>query len=440
MTTAQSQKTSERKLKEWQLLIERERRARLRVRSFINKIYLQFLNVFLRYQIFKGGAGAGKSVFIAQKIIYNMRYRRGYNGLVLRNTGRDNHDSTFAELQKAIKQFGWEAYFTINHSRGAEEITCKSNDNKAIFRGLDDVEQIKSVTFKTGDLVFIWIEEASEVREEDFNQLDLRLRGLGDIPKHFYISFNPIDVTSWLKARFFDIPLAYEDGFILETTYKDNAFLDDVYKKILEGYKDKDYYFYQVYVLNQWGARTTARVFQNIVIHEFDTTERLFQNRRQGMDFGFNHANAFIRLGYRDGELYIYGEVWAKNQLNKDFINAVDETMIPKDAIIKADSAEPDKIAEWNLAGYQVYGATKGPGSLMAGINYLKGLSKIHIHQTLCPNAAREFVRMKYRELKDGKVLEEVVEIDDDTIAATRYATEEFHATEGSGHFFIKRR
>ena len=41
---------------------------------------------------------------------------------------------------------------------------------------------------------------------------------------------------------------------------------------------------------------------------------------------------------------------------------------------------------------------------------------------------------MKYRELKDGTILEEVVEIDDDTIAAVRYATEDLHQGDvGSG-------
>jgi phage terminase large subunit len=428
-------------LERTELRIRLERLAqRNEVKRFINPVYLNHLNDFRRVQVLKGGAGAGKSVFVAQKIIYQMRYRVGYNVMVLRKTGKDNHDTTFAELQKAIRQLGWEPEFSINHSKGAEEITCITNENRCIFRGLDDVERVKSVTFKTGDLVCIWVEEASEILEADFNQLDTRLRGLGDISKHIILSFNPIDVDSWLKKRFFDFPLAKDQGYVLETTYKDNNFLDEEYKKRLESYKDTDWYHYQVYVLNQWGSRSTARVFHNVVIEEFDPTERFFQNRRQGLDFGFNHANAFIKLGYRDGELYIYGEVYAKNQLNSNFIAAVDETGTPKDAITKGDSAEPDKIAEWNNAGYQVFGATKGPGSLMAGVNYLKELPKIHIHKTLCPNAAREFVRFKYRELKDGKILDEVVEIDDDTIAATRYATEEFHATEAANHYFIKRR
>lgn len=397
-----------------------------------NRAYRPYYEDYRRYQVLKGGAGAGKSFFIAQKIIYNLILKTGYNGLVLRNTGRDNHDSTFAELQKAIRQFGMEALFDINHSRGAEEITCKVNENKIIFRGLDDVEKVKSITFKTGDLVFIWLEEASETREDDFNQLDLRLRGIGSISKHFYISFNPVDIDCWLKKRFFDYPLEPNDGYILQTTYKDNAFLDEAYKKILESYKDKDYYFYQVYVLNQWGARTTARVFGNIVIEDFKYTYDDLENKRQGIDFGFNHANAFIQCGFKDGELYLFNEVYAKNQLNKDFIEAVKAGLEHiYDLSCTADCAEPDRIAEFNQEGFCVNPAKKGPGSLMAGINYLKELPKIHIHKSNCPNAAREFVRMKYRELKDGTILDEVVELDDDTVAATRYATEDLHSTAG---------
>lgn len=403
-----------------------------------NKVYRDYYEDFRRYQIFKGGAGAGKSVYVSDRAIYNTVLLKGYNGLVIRNTGRDNHDSTFAELCKSINKFGLMDIFDINHSWGKEEITCKVNENKIVFRGLDDVEKVKSVTFSTGDLIWIWIEEASEASENDFNQLDLRLRGVSEIPKHLILSFNPIDIDSWIKPRFFDNPISSNDGFILETTYKDNQFLDDVYKKTLENYKNIDENFYNVYVLNKWGSRSTARVFNNIVIEDFDFKEYDFSNRRFGMDFGFNHANALIGTGYKDGELYLWKEFYSKRQLNQDFIKSVEESGLPKDYTIKADSAEPDKIQEWVNAGFSVYPTNKFPGSLMRGINYLKELPRIHIHKTLCPNAAREFPRMKYRELKDGKVLDEVVEIDDDTIAAVRYAVDDFITDAGEQHFIIK--
>lgn len=407
---------------------------------FENKIYRKYIDDFRRYQVFKGGAGAGKSVFVSDRLIYNIVIHKAYSGLVVRKVGRDNHDSTFAELQKSINKLGLADLFIINHSRGAEEIICKLNKNKIVFRGLDDVEKIKSVTFETGDLIWVWCEEASEISEEDFNQLDIRLRGISETPKHIILSFNPIDIDCWIKPRFFDSLLSPNDGFICETTYKDNSFIDEIYKKVLESYKEKDFYFYSVYVLNQWGARTTATVFHNFVIEDFNYKERDFQNRRLGMDFGYNHANALEGIGYRDGELYIWYENYAKNQLNNEFIKSVDESGMSKDYKITGDSAEPDKIAEWCNAGYTVYGATKGPGSLKFGIDYLKHLPKIHIHKTKCPNAAREFPRFKYKELKDGTILDEYVELNDDTIAAVRYATEEFHAVNETAHYFFKRR
>lgn len=414
----------------------------LNLEEKVNKAYWSYITDYRRFQILKGGAGAGKSVFIAQKIIANFLINKNtvYNGLVLRANGVDNHNSTFAELQKSIIAWGLQSLFHVNRSKGAEEITYKRNGNKVIFRGLDDVEKIKSVTFPTGDLIFVWIEEASETKETDFDQLNIRLRGISDIPKHIILSFNPIDVDSWLKKRFFDSPIPEEDGFILESTYTDNQFLDDAYKSELEGYKDKDYYYYQVYVLNQWGSRNTRAVFSNIKLWDFDIEEQHYKNIRYGQDYGFNHANAMMGTGWIDGELYLFREWYAKKQLNKEFIQSVEDSGLEHDWPITGDSANPDKIAEWSEAGYNIVGAKKGPGSLKDGIEFLKGLPCIHIHKTRCPNAAREFMRFKYRQLRDGRILDEYVEIDDDTIAATRYAIEEFIHNVEEEHFFIKRR
>jgi phage terminase large subunit len=412
------------------------------INTFINKKYQPYLEDYRRYHIFKGGGSAGKSYFIGgQYIIYNMIVNKCFNVLALNKVGRNNHDTTFAEITKGIKVLGLDNLFSINHSRGAEEITCKVNGNKCIFRGLDDEQKLKSITFTTGDLICIWVEEASEITEDDFNQLDIRIRGISDIPKHIILSFNPIDIDSWIKRRFFDIKLDEKDGYICESTYKDNEFLDDASIRALERLKNIDYYYYQVYVLNQWGSRSTARVFHNIEIDDFDIPEYKLQNRRFGMDFGFNHANTLMGCGFRDGELYIWWEEYNKNKLNSEFIQIVNERKLPKDYVIKSESAEPDKISEWNKAGYTVYGVSKSKDYLKLGINYLKALPKIHIHKTNCPNASREFPRFKYRQFKDGTISDsEFVELDDDTIAGIRYALEDLIETTDEGHYFIKKR
>lgn len=167
----------------------------------------------------------------------------------MRRTGKSNRDSTFALLKQIIIKWKLYKHFKINESD--LRIKCLLNNNEIIFAGLDDVEKLKSITFAKGELTDIWIEEASEILEADFNQLDVRLRGKGT-KKQITISFNPIDINHWLKRRFFD---KQDDNIkIFHSTYINNSFLDDDYKKLLEGYKTTDEYYYNVYCLGMWGV------------------------------------------------------------------------------------------------------------------------------------------------------------------------------------------
>jgi phage terminase large subunit len=396
--------------------------------SLINPAYHDYLEDYRRVQIFKGGASAGKSVFISQRTIYNFLMYPGYNVIVIRKINADNHDSTFSELSKVINDWSLESAVHINKAKGQEEFYCKHNKNKIIFRGLDDVEKIKSVTFETGPAVLIWVEEASQITEDDYNQLTLRLRGLSKIPKHIVLSFNPIDSRHWIKKRFFDYKLIEQDGFICETTYKDNAFLTTADIQVIESYKDIDWYYYQVYALNQWGDRTNTAVFNNIVVWDFDMLEHYYDSIRHGLDFGFNHANALMGCGWKDGELYLFKEFWKKRYTTTQFITYVEERGdFDKDYPITADSEDPGSIAEFYNAGFKCYPAKKGPGSLIKGVKYLARLPKINIHKTNCPNAVNEFLNFKYKQERDGYIHDEkVVELNDDTIAATRYASEDY--------------
>jgi phage terminase large subunit len=400
----------------------------------MNSKYWDYVEDYRRIQIFKGGAGAGKSRFIAQRQVHRLVTVPNHNGVCIRNDKTNNHASTFAELIEVIEGFGIKALFKINSAKGNESITCLLNGNKIIFRGLDDPEKIKSITIPGGGISWIWVEEASEIKESAFNQLLLRIRGVGSTPKYIILSFNPIDVDHWIKARFFDNRIDPEKGFICESTYKDNEFLTEEDRGSIEAFKDIDWYYYQVYALNQWGSITTAKVFHNLQIHDFDVEEWNFENVRAGLDFGFRHYQAFERIGFKDGELYIFGEICEKEVLNIAFAQMITQSGFPPEMMVTADSADPGAITEMNENGVYCQPAIKGPGSLEAGVKYLQRLPKIHIHKTLCPHAARTFPRFKYREDRTGKIYDnQYVEMDDDPIAAVRYATEEWHISGTDG-------
>ena len=125
--------------------------------------------------------------------------------------------------------------------------THNPTGNELILHGMDDQEKIKSIAGITS----VWCEEATELDELDFNQLELRVRGETSTYKQFIITFNPISETHWIKARFFDTPDS--DTLLLNTTYKDNHFLDADYIKHLTERVRNNQNLYKVYVLGEWG-------------------------------------------------------------------------------------------------------------------------------------------------------------------------------------------
>ena len=100
------------------------------------------------------------------------------------------------------------------------------------------------------------------MKEEDVQQLKIRMRG-GKSKKQMILSFNPINISHWIKKHFIDSGLAT----VVHTTYKDNKFLTDDDRKVLESFKDTDPYYYQVYGLGEWGiiGKTyfNARILQD---------------------------------------------------------------------------------------------------------------------------------------------------------------------------------
>ena len=230
--------------------------ARLRERS--NKAFLPLFFDEHRYLVLCGGGGSGKSIFAGRKVLERVTTEPRHRWLVCRKVARTLRDSCFAQLRGQLSEHYPKAGAKINTSD--MRITFP-NGSEILFAGLDDVEKLKSIYDITG----IWVEEASEITEGDFNQLDIRLRT--DFPHYLQIilSFNPISITHWLKRRFFDVkdPRATTH----RSTYRDNRFLDEEAVRTLEAFRETDPYYYQVYCLGEWGV-TGKTVFDGQAVAE----------------------------------------------------------------------------------------------------------------------------------------------------------------------------
>ena len=215
------------------------------LRDTSNDTYMSLFECDSRYLVLKGGGGSGKSIFAGRKVLERCVSEPGHRFLVCRKVARTLRESCFAQLRGQIAEHYPDCGAVVN--RGDLRIAFP-NGSEILFAGLDDVEKLKSIYDITG----IWIEEASELLEADFNQLDIRLRTQCPYYLQIILTFNPISITHWLKARFFD--KKDPRATVHESTYKDNRFLTQEAVKTLEAFQDTDEYYYMVYCLGQWGV------------------------------------------------------------------------------------------------------------------------------------------------------------------------------------------
>lgn len=212
--------------------------------------YLECKN---RYAILFGGAGSGKSVVAAQKHVQRcLNNSERHKILVIRKFRTTLEGSVFSLIKSTIRSFGIDKFVETNNTKMHFKF---HNGNEIWCTGLDDPEKLKSIDGITS----VWVEEGTEIEEEDFRQLDLRLRGHNDSYYQITVTFNPISIDHWLHSMFFE----NEDtgAFTLFSNYKHNLFLDEQYIHVLENRFKDDPNMRRIYVDGEWGRERTGGEF-----------------------------------------------------------------------------------------------------------------------------------------------------------------------------------
>ena len=244
--------------------------------------------------------------------------------------------------------------------------------------------------------------------------MKLRLRRYTYERNQLFLSFNPIDVP-WLEQE-----LKSEDVDSLGVTYKDNRFITQEYIDTLEALKDEDETYYKIYTLGQF-----ARV-KGLIFDKWDIVKELPEGDVfYGLDFGFNHPTALVKVVEHDGEMYVSEALYQTKLTNSDLIDKMKPLGIGN-APIYCDSAEPNRIEELARAGFNTFKARK---EVRDGIDVVKS-KKLHILET-STNLIDELRTYKWKEKRNGETLDEPVKFHDDACDALRYAvyTHDKHVT-----------
>lgn len=333
---------------------------------FVNDVFISHIFAPERVQIWYGGSGSGKSDTKATELLLKCLSQPFCRVLFARKFKEQIRDSQFLLFKDIIQRSGFSDFFKVKESD--MDIICLANGNTLLSGGLDDVDKLKSIA----DITDVWIEEPMDKRgsisSSDFTEINRRLRST-KASSHIHLTFNPISKDGWIHDNFFKSN-EYA-ARILRTTYKDNYFCPPDQERQYEILKTKKPDEYAVYALGEWGSLKQGLVFPEYELCADFPPDCI--RTGYGLDWGFYpDPTALVKCGIKAGALYLDEVIYEQNLTAQTRARLMRERGVPPGAKIMADR-NPEAIHDLKSLGfYNIIAATKGPGSVKAGIDVMR--------------------------------------------------------------------
>jgi phage terminase large subunit len=349
-----------------------------------SKLYKPLFLEKPRYIICIGGRASGRSYAASQYAMLQLITAKYFRCAIMRLVLGDIRNSIFQEIRDRLEENELETKVEIRENT----LEFKYGSNKINGIGFrkssgDQKSKLKSLASYTT----VIIEEADEVDQESFQQLDDSLRTIkSDIT--VILLLNPPDKNHWIIKRWFNLVKSDIDGyynFALKSTEKDAIFIHGTYQDNIanlnqktvdnfEKYKDRnpDHYYNMIKGLVSEGAR--GRVFKDWTICGDKEFEDLPYDSYYGLDFGFsNDPAALVEVKEHNDNIWLRELIYEVGLTNKKLSARFTELGLKKESIIYADCAEPKSIQELRDDDWDVRPALKGQDSVRAGIDLLLG-------------------------------------------------------------------
>jgi len=281
--------------------------------------------------------------------------------------------------------------------------------NRIYFIGADQPSK-----FHGAGCDYFWINEALDVQQAIFDQLEMRCR------QFWWMDYNPKTSDHWvynLEKR--------ADVSFCHTTILDNPHVSKWEKKKIQGYEPTqenieagtaDDYMWQVYGL---GLRASPQglIFPNVNwIEQFpDDVDRVWY----GLDFGYTvDPTALVKIAVNGNNLYLEEKLYTPID-NAALLTDVLHPIV-MDSLIWADSADPLMTKDLQRAGLKCYPVKKFSGSIQHGIDVMK---RYRLNIVRSVNFKREADNYKWREI-NGIPLNEPVDQFNHLWDASRYGAQ----------------
>lgn len=380
------------------------------MKQTVNRVYAPLFTEKPRYFILMGGRGAGRSTVASQFANAKLMAPEYFRCAIMRYILGDIRNSIYREITDRADENGVTEELSINDSsmiieHGANSINAvgfkkSSGDQKSKLKSLANYN-------------CVIIEEADEIPEEDFIQLDDSLRTVkGDIT--IILLLNPPPKSHWIVKRWFDLaPSEVPDFYVpkLKASITDTVFIHTNYKVNEKNLSRASIANYEAYRYSKpahyWGMIrglvpevVRGKIYRNWkVIDEVPHEARLV---RRWVDFGYSNDPTSIGDIYEYNGGYILDELaYSKGLLNHQIAAIINAQ--PEKTLVVADSAEPKSIDELKLYDIDVLPSVKGADSVVNGIQVVQA-QQISI-TARSKKTIEEHENYAWLEDKDGKII-----------------------------------
>lgn len=381
-----------------------------------------------------GGVGSGKTIAGVVKALWLSILYDGNRGMIGAKTYPQLRDAAMLEFFKLTDKIEREQGIKlIANYRKSDKIVTLINGSTIEFRQCENEDTVKGPT-----LGWYYIDEATNVSESVFYQLEARLRLATVKTRHAFCATNPAGKNHWVYRNF---ARGERDGArMIKTSSLENILSPDDYKKRILKVKDQDWH--ARYVLGEWGA------WSGLVYKEFDRDKHVLppdwtptdsMRIYRSIDWGYRNPFCclWIAVDY-DNRKYVFDEHYEAEQLLEYHCPVIMKRM-PEWRIAKTfyDSEDPGKAKEAKRYGLRkLHPAKKKQGSVLDGIEDVKlslvtesdGHPNLMVHPR-CENFLNEIEGYEWLADKGGSnSKEEPLKHNDHAMDAYRYFEyTEFH-------------
>jgi phage terminase large subunit len=347
----------------------------------------------IRFVINEGGSRSSKTYSLCQLVIIYCLQNNHKVVSVIRKTFPALRATVLRDFIEILKELN---IYSVDDHNKSEHIYTFPNGSIVEFFSVDDEQKIRG---RKRDIA--WCNEANELYFDDFTQLNMRTES------KLIFDYNPSESTSWL----YELP--QEESIMIKSTYRDNPFLPQSIRSQIEDLKRTDEALYQIYALGE-KAISKSNIYSqwSFVAHR----PARFVKYVYGLDFGYNHPTALMRVYYCDKDIYVEPVIYESYLTTTMLIEKLASLGIEQTVSILADYSRPEIIQEMNIAGYDVINANKV---------VKKGIDNLKTFGVICQDdkaLKREYENYKWKKVGDF-ITDEPVKLFDDAMDAIRYAT-----------------